>query len=182
LAHTQEGQMKNPATVVIAALAALALAAGAPAQTTVRTGVLGNGGALVGGSQNRLAGTIGQAAIGYVASDHRHGAGFWYWRVGSLIAVDDLPADIAAAPWLGGNAPNPFNPLTTIRFATAAPGRVTLRLYDLAGRQVRVLVDADLPAGIHATTLDGTGLASGVYVCRMSAGTYRQTRELTLVK
>jgi hypothetical protein len=174
--------MKNPGLVVIAALVALVFAAGTLAQTTVPASVLGNGGALVGTSQHRLTGTIGQGAIGYVTSDYRHGAGFWYRAVGSLIAVEDLLPELAAAPWLGANAPNPFNPLTTIQFATAAPGRVTLRLYDLAGRQVRVLVDAELPAGIHVTTLDGTGLASGVYFCRMSAGTYKQTRELTLVK
>ena len=80
---------------------------------------------------------------------NRHGAGFWYRAGGSLTPVEDRLPGIAADPWLGPNAPNPFNPLTTIQFATTAPGRVTLRLYDLAGRQVRVLVDADLPAGIH---------------------------------
>jgi hypothetical protein len=174
--------MKIYGSVVIAALLALGSGAGARAQTTVPAGVLGNGGTLVGSPQYRLVGTIGQGAIGLVNGDYCHGAGFWYRAVGSPIAVEDLLPGLAAAPWLGANAPNPFNPVTTIRFATTATGRVTLRLYDLAGRQARVLVDADLPPGIHATTLDGTGLASGVYVCRMAAGTYKQTRELTLVK
>jgi hypothetical protein len=175
--------MRQLGFLAIVVLAALVIAAGARAQPTMPAGVLANGGARSAGPANVLTGTVGQAAIGYVTgAANRHGAGFWYRAGGILTPVDDLLPGISADPWLGPNTPNPFNPLTTFHFATVAPGRVALRLYDLAGRQVRVLVDDDLPAGIHQAALDGTGLASGVYVCRLTAGAFTQTRKLMLVK
>jgi hypothetical protein len=175
--------MKRLAFLAIVALLALGVAAGARAQPTLPASVLANGGARSTGPANILTGTVGQAPIGtLVGAANRHGAGFWYRAGGIMTPVDDGLPGISADPWLGPNAPNPFNPLTTLHFATVTPGRVALRLYDLAGRQVRVLVDADLPAGIHQAVLDGTGLASGVYVCRMTTGAFTQTRKLMLVK
>ncbi len=175
--------MRQSIIIALVALAVLGVAAGARAQPNIPASVLANGGARMAGPANVLTGTVGQASIGFVLGPaNRHGAGFWYRHGGILTPVDDALPGISADPWLGPNAPNPFNPLTTLHFATVAPGRVALRLYDLAGRQVRVLVDEDLPAGVHQAVLDGTGLASGVYVCRMTAGAFTQTRKLMLVK
>ena len=80
------------------------------------------------------------------------------------------------------NYPNPFNPLTTIRFELAEPARATLVLYDLQGRLVKKLADKHYTAGRHAVMLDGHNLPSGVYFCTLSAGDYTSTRKLMLIR
>ena len=89
---------------------------------------------------------------------------------------------------LYANAPNPFNPSTVIRFDVPTTGvDVSLRIYDVAGRPVRTLVDGVASAGARTTTWDGrddAGLsaASGVYFYRMTAGNFVQTRKMVLLK
>ncbi|MBX7043289.1 MAG: DUF1028 domain-containing protein, partial [Ignavibacteria bacterium] len=91
---------------------------------------------------------------------------------------NELPSDTR----LIGNYPNPFNPSTTIQFDIAHNVRVTLRIYDLSGREVEVLVDEYLSAGSYAKTFDARGLASGIYFYSLTAGDYSQTRRMALVK
>lgn len=86
------------------------------------------------------------------------------------LKITALPAEFR----LYGNYPNPFNPSTTIRFDLPEMAIVSLRVYDIKGRQVARLVDAELDAGYHSIVWDGTDelgvpVASGVYICRLSA-------------
>ncbi len=83
--------------------------------------------------------------------------------------------------------PNPFTPRTTIRYALPEPTHVRLRVYDVAGRLVRVLVDEPRPAGRHLVHWNGRGdgerpLASGVYYYRLEAGAHVETRSIVLVR
>jgi hypothetical protein len=80
------------------------------------------------------------------------------------------------------NAPNPFNPVTTVTYTLPEPFHVTIQLYTAQGRLARTLVDADRPAGPHAFAFDAAGLASGVYYYRLTAGRFTETRKLTLLK
>jgi hypothetical protein len=111
--------------------------------------------------------------------------------LGSIERTDVPPGDDIKAPArtaLHPNVPNPFNPLTTIRFDLARPGRVELRIYDVAGHVVRTLVDGELPAGRgHAAGWNGQDdagrrVASGVYFYRLAAGDFTSTRRLVLLK
>ena len=95
--------------------------------------------------------------------------------------------DVAQRFTLGENYPNPFNPSTTIKFAVPQAGRVSLNVYDLAGRLVRTLVDADLPAADHAVVWDGRDLtgrqvASGTYYYRLNADGFVETKQMMLIK
>jgi len=88
---------------------------------------------------------------------------------------------------LAQNYPNPFNPRTCISFSIARPGEVVLRIYDVAGRQVRVLVEERKEAGEHAVFWDGcddrgTSLPSGVYFCRLVAPGLRETRKMVILR
>ena len=89
---------------------------------------------------------------------------------------------------LSQNYPNPFNPETSIRYEVAKTGAVRLSLYALTGQLVQTLVDGERPAGSYSVTWDGRDhagrdVASGVYLCRMTAGGgYRATRKLVLVR
>ena len=78
--------------------------------------------------------------------------------------------------------PNPSSGAATVAFRTAAPGEVTLSLFDTLGRRVQRVHDGPLPAGPHELTADVSGLPSGVYVLRLSAGDEAAARRLTVVR
>ena len=105
-----------------------------------------------------------------------------------LSAVDDLPQVASGGPVLLPAAPNPFNPRTQIRFRLETAGPVTLRIYDLAGRLVRTLVDdGALEAGLHEVSWEGRSdqgrtLASGLYFPRLQAGGEVRTGRVVLAK
>ena len=80
------------------------------------------------------------------------------------------------------NYPNPFNPTTIIGYTLPQQSRVTLSLYNMLGQCVATLVDGAQEAGYHAAVFNGTGLASGVYIYRLQAGKYVQSRMLDLVR
>jgi parallel beta-helix repeat protein len=80
------------------------------------------------------------------------------------------------------NYPNPFNPTTTIRFAIPQNEHVTLKVYDLLGREVATLVDEMRNAGSYDETFDASRLASGVYVYKLVAGSFTLSRKLLLMR
>ncbi|RPJ49373.1 MAG: T9SS C-terminal target domain-containing protein, partial [Candidatus Latescibacterota bacterium] len=93
----------------------------------------------------------------------------------------------ASAPLLHRATPNPFGPQTTIRFAVASSGRVTLALYDLAGRRVRILEDRVLGAGLHQSEWNGRDdagrdVSSGVYFYRLEEGNRVRSGRLVLAR
>jgi FG-GAP repeat. len=83
---------------------------------------------------------------------------------------------------LAQNYPNPFNPVTTIRYSVKELGKVSLRVYDVMGREVMVLVDRVQGPGEYAVAVDGSKLSSGVYVYQLRAGGFVFTRKMMLVK
>ncbi len=83
---------------------------------------------------------------------------------------------------LCSNFPNPFNPSTMIVFYLPRNARVTVRVYDIAGRVVETLVDGDVPSGEHRLQWSAQGLASGVYVCRMEANDFSDTIKMIYQK
>ena len=90
----------------------------------------------------------------------------------------DVPKDFA----LEQNYPNPFNPSTRIKFQVPSSGFMSLRMYDVLGREVATLVNEELKAGSHEATFDATGLASGVYYYQLRAGEFTQTKRLLLLR
>ncbi len=78
--------------------------------------------------------------------------------------------------------PNPFNPATTIRFHTATEQVVTLTIYDIMGREVKLLLNRLMSPGEYQVPFDATGLASGCYMCMLRTPTMNQTRSLLLIR
>jgi hypothetical protein len=90
-----------------------------------------------------------------------------------------LPADYK----LFQNYPNPFNPVTTIEYSVPKTSYVTLKVYDILGKEVAVLVNGPQTAGYYRVQFPSKGsYASGVYFCRMKAGSFVQTKKLLLLK
>ncbi|HBZ39391.1 MAG TPA: hypothetical protein DEO59_13265 [Balneola sp.] len=83
---------------------------------------------------------------------------------------------------LGQNYPNPFNPTTNINYSIDQTGFVTLKVYDITGREVATLVNNRENAGDHTVTFDATNLASGVYIYTLQANGIRLTNRMTLIK
>ena len=83
---------------------------------------------------------------------------------------------------LSQNYPNPFNPSTTICFNLPLRSHVLLQVYDLLGRKVATMVNENLKAGSHTAVWNATGFASGVYLYRLQAGDYSQTKKLVLLR
>ena len=105
----------------------------------------------------------------------------------SPLGVADGGSAIPTAYNLNQNAPNPFNPTTTIKYALPRMSHVELVIYDILGREVRRLVQETQPAGYHTVVWDGRnssglGVASGVYFYQIQAGSYTELKKMTLLK
>ena len=91
---------------------------------------------------------------------------------------EEIPVEFV----LDGNYPNPFNPMTTIRFGLPEASSVALTIYDLQGKEVTRLLDQQLDAGYHHISWNAGHLPSGVYFYRLDAGTFSDTGKMLLVK
>ena len=89
-----------------------------------------------------------------------------------------LPSDFR----LFQNYPNPFNPSTTIKFYLPRTENVSLRLYDVTGREVESLVEGEVPAGMHELHWTMNSQSSGVYIYRMRAGGFTEAKKLIYQK
>ncbi len=83
---------------------------------------------------------------------------------------------------LGEAYPNPFNPTTALSFAIPIDSKVSLSIYNLQGREVSTLIDANMEAGYHSAVWNASSHASGMYFVKMHAGNYISTQKLMLVK
>ena len=92
--------------------------------------------------------------------------------------MDAVPLQFA----LSQNYPNPFNPVTTIQYELEQDVDVSLVVYDMLGREISRLVDGLQRAGTHNVSFDARSLSSGMYVYRLVAGSYAQSRQMLLVK
>jgi len=101
-----------------------------------------------------------------------------YVRTTGVLNREALPTKFD----LHQNTPNPFNPVTDIRFDLAKSGTVNLAVYSIDGRLVTQLVNENRPAGSYRVQFDGSRLATGVYFYRLQAGSYVAVRKMVLVK
>ncbi len=92
------------------------------------------------------------------------------------------PSTLPSEYNLSHNYPNPFNPATTIDISIPLRGHVSLKVYDLLGRQVAELINQTLVPGTYKTSFDGSGLTSGIYFCCLEAGKFKATQKLVLLK
>jgi endonuclease/exonuclease/phosphatase family metal-dependent hydrolase len=128
--------------------------------------------------------------------DAGRGPGRWWYRLQQVdldgtthysneVSADMLTSVADAAPTsfaLEQNYPNPFNAGTVIRFALPAASNVTLTVYDLLGHEVTTLHDGPMVAGLHQVSWNGSHLASGVYLYRLTAGGQVETRRMVYVR
>jgi hypothetical protein len=134
------------------------------------------------------AGTIISSDFGVTWSPYTP-YGDWHIRACLIYPQSTQEAAPAPAPLcrLSPAIPNPFQSSTALEYSVPCGGRVNMRVFDLAGRCVNVLVDGYVSAGSHVVTWDGSNQAgepvsSGVYLCRMEAGRYVGVEKLVCVR
>jgi len=98
----------------------------------------------------------------------------------SVTAVDDFNQPLSFT--LEQNYPNPFNPSTSIEYTIPKSGLVTLKVYDVLGREVATLVNGQNESGKHTVEFDASNLNSGVYFYKIESGNFFATKKMILVK
>lgn len=115
----------------------------------------------------------------------------WYLRPAEVLTIDPIsyhPTWVDAVPekfMLNQNYPNPFNPYTTISFDLPEVSSVTLKVYDMLGREVATILDNELiEEGYQEFIFDGSSISSGVYIYRIivNDGQFKQTKRMLLIK
>ncbi|MFC1694309.1 CotH kinase family protein [Candidatus Latescibacterota bacterium] len=99
-----------------------------------------------------------------------------------IVGVDNIGSDIPAVFSLGQNYPNPFNPTTTIPFSIPSSSSVTIEIYSILGQSVETLLDEYLLQGHHSVIFKAEDIAAGVYFYTITAGKFRETRQMLLIK
>jgi FG-GAP repeat/Secretion system C-terminal sorting domain/FG-GAP-like repeat len=105
-----------------------------------------------------------------------------YRTTGGTTGIEQSRTGVPKNYELSQNFPNPFNPATMINYQLPMNGHVTLKVYDVLGREVATLVDRDEKAGRYQVKFDGSRLSSGVYLYRLAAGKFVQIKKMVVLK
>jgi hypothetical protein len=100
----------------------------------------------------------------------------------NTIGIQQVSSEIPNEFTLSQNYPNPFNPVTNIKFSIHKASLVTLKIYDILGREIAQPINQNLGLGTYNYDFNASHLPSGVYFYTLSAGEYRKTRKMILVK
>jgi len=142
---------------------------------------LPNGNTVVGwGSSNPTLTEVDPA--GHVVYELSYPMGVFSYRAYRQTWSEGAHKPYPASFRLYQNFPNPFNPLTTIRYDVSEDGFVSLKIYDMLGREVKDLVHTDLGKGKYSVTFNAGGLASGVYFYKLTINDFSESKKMMLVK
>jgi len=100
----------------------------------------------------------------------------------TLVGVEEEKDMYPEVFYLSQNHPNPFNPSTTIKWQQPETNIVTLKIYDVLGRELTTLINEELTAGNHETVFNASRLSSGVYFYQLQAGDFVQTKKMVLLR
>ena len=112
-----------------------------------------------------------------------------FYNTNFIIGVNNISTEIPDNFSLSQNYPNPFNPVTNIKFkiplchsGESRNPLVSLKVYDILGKEVKTLVNEILQAGTYSVRFDAGDLPSGVYFYRLKAGDFSETKKMLLIK
>ena len=107
---------------------------------------------------------------------------YYSWVTSTPVGVQEQRAGLPNTFMLEQNYPNPFNPSTMISYHLPVNSNVSVRIFDMLGREIAILVNEEQSAGRKEVQWNASGVPSGIYFCRLQAGTYSETKKLILVK
>lgn len=129
--------------------------------------------------------SVSGSAVHVLWSDNRDGNLEIYYKRnpnGNVTGIENINSELPTAFELSQNYPNPFNPVTTIQYSIPQRSNVTLKVYDVLGKEIAVLVNEEKDRGVYTAGFDGTGLASGMYLYRLKAGSFVETKKMILLR
>jgi hypothetical protein len=150
-------------------------------QYKLTASVISSGAVYSGTPGYRVVGTVGQPLTGNTGNHlNRIISGFWDNRL-EITSADEqqlLPAEFR----MDQNYPNPFNPSTTIRYGVAEQSHVSIRIFNIVGEELAVLVNEEKEAGWYTVNFNPRRFASGVYIYTMNAKNYYSTKKMIFLK
>jgi len=110
--------------------------------------------------------------------------GWTYWKDSKqvVVGVEEENNEIPTEFSLKQNYPNPFNPITKIKYSIPKSSQVSLKIFNTLGEELKTLVNEEKPVGTYEVNWNASNLPSGVYFCRLQAGSFVQTRKMILLK
>ncbi|MCX6159037.1 MAG: T9SS type A sorting domain-containing protein [Ignavibacteriae bacterium] len=112
------------------------------------------------------------------------GRGIWMRDISGddpLIGIHNNTGDVKSFE-LMQNYPNPFNPTTEIKFALPVSDIVTIKVFDVTGKEVATLINRKMEQGVHTVKFDGSELSSGMYFYRLTSGKFTDVKKMALIK
>jgi ELWxxDGT repeat protein len=139
------------------------------------------------GTKNLLTGNTGipfvfNNTVFFSRNESATGTELWYYKPDATNIGVDNSNKLPTAYTLQQNYPNPFNPTTVISFSVPQSVFVTLKVYDLLGKEKATLVNEDKPVGNYSVNFDASNLSSGVYFYQLRTGSSVETKRMMLIK
>ncbi|MEK9137571.1 MAG: T9SS type A sorting domain-containing protein, partial [Bacteroidota bacterium] len=106
----------------------------------------------------------------------------WTRPLSQVVAVNEIAGSTPTEFRLEQNYPNPFNPSTTISYQLSTSTLVSLKVFDILGREITTLVNEVNTPGRYSVTWNAVNFSSGVYFCRFAAGGHTEIRTMVLIK
>ncbi|MFA5011992.1 MAG: T9SS type A sorting domain-containing protein [Ignavibacteria bacterium] len=105
-----------------------------------------------------------------------------YINPDSVVSINNISMEVPSKYSLSQNYPNPFNPTSVIRFQLPFVSFISLKVYDIQGKEVQTLVNESLKPGTYEVTFDGSHLTSSVYFCKLQTGSFISVKRMVLLK
>ncbi len=106
----------------------------------------------------------------------------WRRPISEITGVKEIKVKIPSEFSLAQNYPNPFNPSSIIEFKLASRQFITLKVYDILGKEIKTLVNEERPAGSYSVLFNAAGISSGVYFYKIQAGKFSETKKMILLR
>jgi hypothetical protein len=125
---------------------------------------------------------VGSGSIFYRLKSTANDGSFQYNGEVEMFVTTSVAISVPNKYALSQNYPNPFNPTTTINYQLQKAGSVSLKVYDMLGREVVTLVNEGKTAGYFSVVFDASRMSSGTYIYRLQSGTFTEVKKLVLLK
>lgn len=110
------------------------------------------------------------------------GAGLWKRDITEIVGIETISNEIPKGFSLMQNYPNPFNPNTSINFSLPKSSNIKINVYNSAGKEISILVNMQMNAGVYKTEFNAAESPSGIYFCKMTTGDFSSVIKMVLVK
>ena len=152
------------------------------AQNVLLKNVFGSGAVASSNNNYQIVGTLGQPLIGVAKnSSYNEFIGFWYNKYNITVSVKQIPESRADGFQLGQNYPNPFRTATSITFTLPSFSFVTLKLFDVFGREIETMVNEQRDKGTYTIEWLNHDVKSGIYFYQLRSGNSVVTKQLVLL-